>query len=446
MEVQIKKIQDKKLRKDYEINIPHSLISSKIEEQAKKLQPKVNIKGFRKGQVPTKIILEKYSQSIMADESDKLISKQIKKIIDENNYKIALQPKIEIKTFEKDKDIEISATFEIFPEVPEIDLKKIKITKKQAKISEKDVEEGIEKMLKYFKTWQEQDPSYKAKIGDAVNIDYVGKVDKEEFEGGKAQSYQLELGSKSFIDDFEEQLVGKKAGDEVKVKVKFPKEYHSQNMAGKKAEFDVKINKVLTSSLPEINDEFIKTNFGLESLEKLKEAIEKQISQNYENLSKDAFKKELFDFLNKKYDFDLPEGLIEQQFQSLWSETEEELKENPEKFKNDKEKEKAKDEKRKIAQRMIRCGIILNDLSIKNKIEPSNEDINNELQKIMQRFAGQEQQVIEYYQKNQNAISQLKGTIIEEKTVDFIIKNAEIEIKEFSLKDFDKMLEKLNQE
>ncbi len=446
MEAKIKIINDEKLKKDYEITVPYSLVQEKINESAKNLQSKVNLKGFRKGQVPISVIVEKYGKSIMAEESDKIISEQVQKIVQDNNLKIAMQPKIDVKTFEEEKDLEISASFEIFPEVPEIELKKLKINKKEAKISEEDIEQGIEKLVKFFKKWNKEDDSYKAKDGDAVNIDYVGKVDKIEFEGGKAEGHQLEIGSKSFIEGFEEQLIGKKAGNEVKVKVKFPKEYHAPNLSGKKAEFDVKINEVLTSQKPEITDEFVKENFGIDSKEKLKEAVEKQIKDNYQNLSKEMFKKELFDILNKKYDFDLPLGLVEEQTDSLFKEIQEQAKTNPEMFKNDKEKEKVKLEKQKLAERMIRCGIILNDIATKNNIEATSEEVNNELQKIMQRYQGQEKAILEYYQKNPNAVQQLKGNVIEEKSVDFIIENGETQIKELSAKEFDKLWEKINKE
>lgn len=446
MEVKIKTIFDKKLKKDFQITIPFSVIENKINETILSVQKNLNLKGFRKGSVPVDVIKQKYGQSIMAEESDKLVSSEIRNIIKNQNLKIALQPKVEIKTFEANKDLECVASFEIFPDVPEIDMKKIKVIKKEIELTPKDIEDGVGKLVKMFRKWAAKEESYKAKIGDSVKIDYVGKIDKIEFEGGSSKDHQLELGSKSFIDDFEEQLVGKKSGDEVKVKVKFPKEYHNAKYAGQKAEFEVKINQVLVAEMPEINDDFIKNNFGLENKEKLDEAIKQQISQSYDNLSRDFFKKELFDFLNKKYDFDLPSGLVDQQLNSIWKEVEEELKSNPDKFKNDKEKEKAKEEKRGMAQRMIRCGIILNDISQKNKIEVNNDDINKELSKIMQKFAGQEKAVIEYYQKNSDAIQQLKGNIIEEKTIDFILQNAEIETKKMSLKDFDKAWQKANEE
>jgi len=446
MEVKVKIIFDKKLKKDYQITVPYQLIEAKINGAITEIRKTLNLKGFRKGQVPADVIKQKYGQSIMADESDKIVSEQVRKIIKDNDLKIALQPKVDVKTFEDKKDLECTASFELFPEVPEIDLDKIKVTKREIDLTAADIEEGVNKLLKFYCTWEKQDESYKAKLGDSVNIDYVGRIDKKEFDGGSAKGHRLELGSKSFIDDFEEQLVGKKAGAEVKVKVKFPKEYHSAEFAGKAAEFEVKINEVLTAKMPELTDEFLKNSFGLENKEKLSDAIKQQLVDSYSKSTGSMFKKELFDFLNKKYDFDLPEGLVEEQLKSLWSEVEEELKANPEKFKNDKEKEKAKEEKRDIAKRMIRCGIILSELAQKNKIEANNDDINKELGKILSRFQGQEKIVLDYYQKNRDAIQQLKGSIIEEKAVEFIVAEPSIEKKKISIKDFDKLWQKMNEE
>ncbi len=446
MDVIIKNTLDKKLKKDYHIVIPNLLIQSKIDQNIAKIKVNLSMSGFRKGHVPEDVIKQKYGNSIMADEADKVISDTLQKIVKDNNLKPALPPKIDIKTFESGKDVEFTASIEIYPTVPEIELNKAKVVKREAEITSSDVDEALNKLLKFYRTWDEQADSYKAKNGDAVNIDYVGKIDKVEFEGGAAKGHQLELGSKSFIDDFEDQLVGKKAGDQVKVKVKFPKEYHSAEFAGKAAEFEVTVNKVLVGKLPEVNDEFVKNTFGIESKTKLEEEVKKQVEGNYQNISRSLFKKEFFDFANKKYDFELPEGLVEEQLKTLWAEVEEELKTNPNKFKNDKEKEKEKAEKREIAERMIRCGIILSELAQKNKIEATNDDINKELSKILSRFAGQEKAVMDYYQKNPNAVQQLRGSIIEEKTIDFILAQDAIEKKKISIKELDKVWQKANEE
>jgi len=446
MDVIIKNTQDSKLKKEYQIVIPASFVDQKVNQYIEKVRGNFSIKGFRKGMVPSSVIKEKYGASMLADESDKIINETIKKLVLDNNLKLALSPKVDIKKFEEGKDIEISVALEIYPEVPEVDLSKIKVVKRESEITDADINESLEKLLKFYRKFNPKDSAQKSKLGDAVNIDYVGFIDKKEFEGGSAKGYQLELGSKSFIDDFEEQLVGKKAGDEVKVKVKFPKEYHNEEYAGKSAVFEVKINEVLEAEMPVIDDEFIKNNFGLDNKEKLKEAIKSQIESSYKEIEINLFKKELFDFFNKKYDFQLPEGLIEEQFKSLWSTIEEEVKNNPQKFKNEKEQEKEKKKQRDLAIRMIRSGMILSEIAQKNKIEVDNNDINLELQKILSRFPGQDKQVIEFYQKNPSAIQQLRGSIVENKTIDFIISSKEVEKKKVSLKELDKLFSKANEE
>ncbi len=439
-EVKIKNTLDKKLKKSYQVIVPYSLIEARIDKVVEDVRKNYKLDGFRKGQVPTNIIKQKYEASIMAEESEKIINETSKKIVTENNLKLALTPKVDVKTFEPKKDFEYTVTMEIFPTVPEIELGKIKIVKKEVEVGKAEVSEFIGKVTKYHRKWEKQSDDYKAKNGDAVNIDYLGKIDKVAFEGGAAQGYQLELGTKSFIDNFEEQLVGKKAGDNVVVKVKFPKEYHNATYAGKAAEFEVKVNEVLKGTDPELNDEFVKTNFGLESLAKLEEIAQGQVEGNYKSASRNFFKKDLFDFLNKKYDFDLPEGLVEEQLNNIWQEVEDELKTNPDKFKNEKEKEKAREEKRKLAERMIRNGIILSDLSEKNKLTITNNDLIAEINKKASQFPGQEKMVAEYYQKNPDAIQSLRGQILEEKAIDFILEKAAIEIKKISVKEFDKIV------
>ncbi|MBU6141256.1 MAG: trigger factor [Proteobacteria bacterium] len=440
MSVAIKNTYDKKLKKDYHVTIPYAMIDEKINDYVKKIRTTFSLKGFRKGQVPVDVIKEKYGKSIMADEADKIISSTLKKIVEDNKIKLALSPKIDVKTFESGKDIEFTAVLEIYPEVPEIELNKVKVTKREAEISAADVDDALNKMLKFYRKWNKQDAGYKSKTGDSVNIDYVGKIDKTEFEGGAAKGHQLELGSNSFIDDFEKQLTGKKAGEEVRVKVKFPKEYHKEEFAGKAAEFDVKINEVLTAEMPEVTDEFVKTNFGMENKEKLVEALKKQLSGSYEEMSRSFFKKEFFDLLNKKYDFDLPAGLVEEQLNQIWNEDEQS------KYKTEKEQEKAKEKKRELSERMIRCGMILSELAQKNKLEVTNDDVNKEFEKILSRFPGQEKAVIEYYQKNQGAVQQLRGSILEEKAMDFVLNQPAIERKKIALKEFDKLWAKANEE
>jgi trigger factor len=446
MEVKIKKTFDKKLKKDFEIVLPKELIAQKIEDYIEKIKGNVSLNGFRKGQVPVAVIKEKYGKSIMADEVEKLIDETIKKIVKDNSIRLALQPKADVKKIEYNQDVSLVVSMEIFPEVPEIDLKKIKVVKREVALEQADIDEAVNKFARLYGTWDKQDQSYKAKLKDAVIIDYVGRVDKKEFEGGSAKGYQLELGSKSFIDDFEEQLVGKKSGDEVKVKVKFPKQYHASNLAGQHAEFEVKINEVLCLHSSEITDEFIKEKFGLQDKQTFMQEIRKDLERQNQEVTLDVFKTELFDFLNKKYDFDLPEGMVVKQVEVLWREVEEELKTNPQKFKNDKEKEKAREAKEEFAKRMIRCGIILSEICEKNKIELKKEDFDFQISKVLAKFPGQEQKVIEYYNNNPQALENIRGEAIESKAINYILALENIEKKKNNLKDFEKFYKKLQEE
>ncbi len=437
MEIKVKNILNKNLKKDYQLIVPNLLIKAKINDRVNEIQKDYSLKGFRKGQVPQDVIKQKYGTSIKFEELDKIISNEIKKIINDNNLKIAIEPKADLKKIEDDADIECNISFELMPEVPNIDLAKLKIEKMDVEISDSDTDAALAKFLKIYSNWDKQEPGYKSKIGDMVNIDYVGKIDGKEFQGGSATNHDLELGSKSFIDNFEEQLVNKKAQDEVTVKVKFPDHYHNPEYSGKKAVFEVKINHISCCQLQEANDEFVKTKFGLESKEKLVEILKKQVENNYQNLGFELFKKEVFDFFAKNYDFDLPNGLVELEFKNAWGENDENRK-----FKDDKEKEKAKNEKLNSVKKMVRVGIIISDLASKKQIETNQDDLNKEITKILAKYPGQEKNIIEYYKKNHSAYEQLKAIALEDKVINFIIDNSNIKRKKLSVKEFDEMWQK----
>ncbi len=441
-EVQIKNTLSKKLKREYEIVIPYDVIDKKIDVRIADIQKTYKMKGFRTGQVPINVIKQKHAASIMAEESEKIINETSQNLVKKDSIKLATTPKVNVATFELNKDLEYKLEIEIFPDVPKIEISKLKLNKKEAKISQEEIDQAKNNILTKYKKWSEQDSSYKAKKGDSVNINYIGKIDKEEFEGGKAENHQLELGSKSFIDNFEDQLIGKKAGDKVEVKVKFPKEYHNVNFSGKKAIFDVIINSVSVQDELEIDNEFIKNNFQIETIEKFEEEIKNNIAKNYEELSRSLFKNDLLEVLNKKVSFDLPESLIEDQFTRLWNEVEAQEKQNPDLFKSDKDKKKLEDEKRKLATKMIKGGIIVSHINQENKIIVDNNDVMTEAKNRASKFPGQEKMVLEYYQKTPEAIQDIRGFLMEEKMLDFIIEANQPDIKKISAKDLQKELNK----
>lgn len=433
---EIKKIIDKNLEKKFSIKVSADELNKAIDAEAEKQKDKIKIDGFRKGKVPVDFIKSKYSAVLLSDAGESIVEKTINDIIKENNYNLIARPNVDVKTLENGKDFEFEVSFELYPEIPEIKYNKMNLKKQKVKIDKKDIEEGKNRLLKTRANWKEQDDSYKAQNGDRVKIDFLGKLNGEPFEGGKAEGYELELGSKSFIDNFEDQLIGKKAGDEVEVKVNFPKNYHKKELAGQPAVFEVKVHKVSTSEMPEVNEAFLKENFNIESVEKLEEMIEKELSSMYESATKSDVKAEIFEWLKKNVKFDLPPSIIEDEYKREWAPIEEELKTNPNKFKSEKDKEKEQEEVRQNAEDSVKLGLILSEIGKANKIEVSDAELIEEIRKRASAYPGQEQMIADFYMKNKSALNQMTGLILEDKVIDFICKQANIEETEVSVEEF----------
>jgi trigger factor len=435
-EITIRNILDTKLKKSYQIIVPFELINEKIDKYIAKIKNNYSQDGFRKGKVPAKIIKDKYAPSIMAEESEKIINENIKKLIEEKKYSLAISPKIDIKDFEYKEDFQYNIIFELLPEIPEIDLGKITITKTKLEISDKEINEEIKKSLSTIKDWSEKEQNSQIDNGDQAYIDYVGKIDDTEFEGGSAKNQPLEIGSNSFIDTFEKQLIGAKIGDQILVKVKFPKEYHKKEFSNKKAEFDVKINKIMTAIEPELTDELVQEKFQSKDINDFKEKLSKKISDQYQNISDILFKSELSEYLNKKYNFELPKGMIDERFDKIWPEIEK--KEFSNGFSNDKEKVKSQEKYRKELEKHIRCSLIINEEARRNKISVTDEDINNHIEEKAKMFPGNEELFKNFYLQNKDMLEQIQNEIFETKIFDSFEKNIQIKYKKLSSKDLEK--------
>ena len=414
MEIAIKNVLDDKLRKDFQMNIPASLLNQKINEYINKIKPELTLNGFNKGEAPYETIKEQYGKTIMAEQSDILISQAVSQIVNDNNYRIASYPKIEFKTFEEGKDVNLVASFEIFPAVPEIDLSKITLNKYMIEITEDDLDEIVEKTLKSKLNWTSQDDIYLSNFGDVLVINYHGTVNGVAFEGGDGENYRLEIGSKTFIDNFEEQLVGKIKGQVVNVNVKFPSDYFRPQLSNQNAIFEVEILDILKADSAIFDSNFLKNATGHETIEEFKDEIYDQMILSYDLTCRAIFKKELFDYLDSSYNIDLPVGLVNDQTNFLKNVTN-----NNQKPSNKTTEERLKE--LKLSQRMVRCGLILADIANKNNIEVTEEDIDAEIENIVSMYPDQKNEIMEMYNTNQQSIQQLQGSILEEKTVNFIL-------------------------
>ncbi|MDR3290197.1 MAG: trigger factor [Rickettsiales bacterium] len=415
----VKKLKNDDLEKSFKIVVENKDFIVEYNKEIAKLQTKVKVDGFRKGKVPLDVIKKKYSANILAETCEKIINEEIKKLIDDNKFKLASRAKIDIKDYAEDQDLEFEATLELLPDIPEIKYNKIKIKKQNIKVEKKDIEEEKKHILRNKADWEVV--TEVAKNGDKVKLDFLGKIDDVEFEGGKAEGYELILGSNSFIDTFEKQLEGKKSGDKVEVKVKFPENYGKKELANKPAVFECKIHEVSRPQFPDLTKEFLKTNFNLESIEKLEEEIEKELKKAYENNTKNKVKKEIFDWIAENIKLDLPKSLVET-----------ELKRQV----NDKTTDKEKIDITKNVEKELKLSLVFSDIAEKNDIKVDRNEIVQEVYKIARKYPGQEQMFADFYLKNQQLLNQISAQIIEEKVVDYMIKNATVEEVEVNIDEF----------
>ncbi len=384
--------------------------------------------GFRTGHVPLSVLRQKYNASAMGEAIDTLMNTDLEKYATDKKIRLAGSPKADLAGWEIGKDVEYTLDFDILPTLPAIDLEKITLTKKTTTLDESEVEKAVENLRKTRSTAEKQDDKYKAQNGDTAVIDFTGFVDDKEFEGGAAKKHHLILGSGAFIPGFEDQIIGHKAGDKFDVNVKFPKDYHADNLAGKAARFAIVLHEVRKHILPELNDEFSK-EIGFDTVDKLREHIRKILNEQYEEASKQEMRNELLDVLADKVKLDLPETLVEQELQMARHEHEHHHAHCDGKCDGDCKFDEKKE--RKDAERRVKLGLILAEWGTQNKVEVTRDDMQNAIWAEASRYPDPKQ-VFEFYNKNQNAVTMLRGMIFERKALDAMLTH--VKTKEKSVK------------
>jgi trigger factor len=414
----------------YSFEIDGLVVNSVKQDKLEKIAKEAKIGGFRQGKVPIKIIEQKYNVSVMQEVFQQLIDAVSNKIVNKNNFQLVDRPKIEVTEF-NDKKIACNLSLEIIPKISLPDFTKIKLDKPTFKIEENDINERLDLIISSQKSFVPVAKERKAKLGDAIKIDFLGKINGTPFDGGAANNHQLELGSKSFIDNFEEQLVGTKPGDEKVIKVKFPENYHAKDLASKKAEFEVKVHEVLELEKVIINEEYAK-KMGFESLTKLKEKVKEILETEYTNIVSTKMRKELFDNLDNSIKLDLPNIMVQKEFDTIWQRALEIKKSTPD-F-TDKKEEDLKNEYKKLAERRVKLGLIFAEYAKFEKMKLTEEDLNKAIFKQASQNPQYFDQIVDFYKKNPNAVSNLQGSVLEDKVVEEILKKLNSSEKASSLK------------
>jgi trigger factor len=423
------------LKREYAISLPASDLAAKLNGQLAELKAKVRINGFRPGKVPVEHLRKVYGKSVMADVMQEAIASANKKIIDDNHLRLAREPKVELPSdqaaieaaLEARGDLNFKVALEVLPVFEIGDFSQISLERLTADVEPAEVDPALDRIAEERRSYREKPAGATAEIHDRVTIDFDGTIDGVPFEGGEGRDVQVALGSNTFLPGFEDQLIGVAAGDKRTVRATFPEAYAVRALAGKTADFEVTVKAVAARDPLTVDDEFAKS-LGHESLDKLKEMIRDRIAAEYARASRGKLKRQLLDRLDQLYSFELPEGLVSQEFNSIWEQVTREQQASGRGFaKEDTTEEAARADYRKIAERRVRLGLLLAEVGTRAEVKVSDEEMTQALVARARSFPGQEKQVWDFYRNNNQALAELRAPIYEEKVVDHILGLAKVE-------------------
>ena len=419
------------LSRTFAVKVPASELKTKLDERIEEIRPQMKLKGFRPGKVPAAHVRKMFGRDLMGELVNKLVDETNQKALEENELRPAGQPDVQLDAdmeavVKGEADLSYHMHIDVMPEFTPADISTIEITRPVAEVSDEQIDEALGRIAEQNIQYEPRAKTAKAKDGDAVIIDFVGKVDGVAFEGGTAEQQSVVLGANRFIPGFEEQLLGVKTGEEKELNVTFPEDYPSADLAGKAAVFEVKVSEVRAPKSPELDDEFAK-GLGLEDLEQLKGLVKDQLKAEHDNVSRAKAKRDLLDKLDDAHDFDLPPNMVEQEFSQIWQQLQTEMDAGRV---SDEDKAKSEDELkaeyRKISERRVRLGLVLAEIGRIADVRITEQEVNQALIAEARQYPGQERQVVEFFQKNPNAMAQLRAPIYEDKVVDHILATAKV--------------------
>ena len=440
--MQIVETTNEGLKRGYTVTIPAKDIEARIDAEVKKVAPQVRMPGFRPGKVPANLIKKMHGEALHSDAFNASVRESVDQLMREKKLRPALQPKVDLgKGYEQGKDAELSVELEVLPDiaVPQID--GLKLEKLTVPVTDAQVDEQVARLAENQKSYTDAPKTRKAAAGDQLIIDFVGRVDGTEFEGGKAEGAALTIGSGQFIPGFEEQLTGVKAGDKKTITVTFPSDYPATHLAGKDAEFDVTVQAVKVEGETKPDDAFAKS-LGLESLDKLKELLRGQLEQETAGLTRTQMKRQLLDKLAAEHDFDVPPAMVEAEFEQIWQQLQAEAAKEADPAAAMKEIEAEKDDYKRIAERRVRLGLLLSEIGQANGVEITNQEMQMLLQQAAQQYRPEDRErFVEYVRNEPMAQAQLRAPLYEDKVVDFLFDKAEISERQVTREELEAAIE-----
>jgi trigger factor len=429
--MQITQTVSEGLRREFKIVVGADDLDTRLTARIEEMKPQVQLKGFRPGKAPTSFLKKSFGKSMMGEIVEAVVSEQSQKAISDNALKPAFQPRVELvsaldQVVEGKSDLEFTVKVDLMPDFDLVDVSKLKVEKLVSDVTDKEVDDAVEKLAENVRTYSARDEGEAAEKNDQVVIDFVGKVDGEEFPGGKAEDFNLALGSGQLIPGFEDQLIGAKAGEARDVAVTFPADYPETKLAGKDAVFATTVKEVKKPDPLEI-DNALAQKLGLDSIGTLKDRVRDQLKGDFGRASRMHLKRRILDALDEAHSFSLPPTMVEGEFDAIWRAVEAELQREGKTAEDEgKSEEELKKEYHDIAERRVRLGLVLARIGEQNGITIANDEIQRAIMARARQFPGQEQQVFNFYANNPQAQAEIRAPLFEDKVVDFIAELADV--------------------
>lgn len=454
--MQVNETLNEGLKREFTIVVPASEIDAELNGRLAELAPRMSLPGFRPGKVPPTLLKARYGDSLLGEILEKAVNSNTEMALSERGLRPAVQPRVEITAYDKGKDLEYTVSVELMPEIEPVDFASMTVERTVAAVDDKAVDEALDRMAGQQKDSEPVTEERGAAEGDVVVIDFEGKIDGVPFDGGTAQDHHLELGSNSFIPGFEGQLVGAKTGETRDVTVSFPADYQASHLAGKEAVFTVTLKELRAPKPVAIDDAFAQ-RFGLDTLDALRSAVREQMQGEFAEAARAKTKRTLLDALAERHSFAVPPGMVEEEYRGIVHQVvahsgeagqeqghdhdhdhdhghdhdhdhgnDEHHDHSGDPSEDEKISEEDRAEYRQIAERRVRLGLLLSEVGRMNNIQVTDEEVTSAIRSQAGRFPGQEKFVFEYYQKNPQALAQIRAPLFEDKVVDFILEMATV--------------------
>ena len=429
--MQITETVSEGLRREYKVVVPKADLDTRLTGRLEEMKPRMNLKGFRPGKAPVSFLKKSFGKSLMGEIVEAAVNESSQKAVSDNALKPAAPPKVDLvsqidQVVDGKSDLEFTVQVDLMPDFELTDVSKLKVERLTGEVGDADVEEALKRLAEQSKTFSPRAEGEAAENGDSVVIDFVGKVDGVEFPGGKAENFNLGLGTGQLIPGFEDQIVGAKAGEAREVKVAFPADYPEASLAGKDAVFDVTVKEIKSADPVTIDAELAK-KLGFDDLATLKDRVREQLKSDFARASRLHMKRRILDALDTTHSFALPPGMVQGEFDGIWSQVEAELtREGKTAADEGKTEDELKKEYRDIAERRVRLGLVLAKLGEQNGITVTGDEVQRAVAARARQFPGQEQQVFQFYSQNPQAQAEVRAPIFEDKVVDFIAELADV--------------------